>query len=230
MIDLVSAAVNGIGVYSIPEAARYARMHPETLRNWFAGRAGRPPLRQRAIECDEMKVITFLDFVEAVAIRALRVDGVSLPRIRQALQVAQERYGIAHPFAHRDHRTVLIGKDLHILFGDEPDTPVQISGQNVGQKSMRPCIQSYIRDLDFNEQGIAQLYRAFAFRGQDVVLNPKLHFGEPIIQQNGYTAETLYRAALAEGSMERAAFLYEVSIDAVEAAYRYCNVEIGLAA
>ena len=229
MINLADAAATGVGVYSIPEAARYARIHPATLRNWFAGGADRAPLRQSTIECAEMKVITFLDFVEAVAIRSLRIDGVSFPRIRQALKTARDEYGVTHPFAHQKHRTVLIGKDLHIFLGDDPENPVQLTGRNIGQKSMRPCIQEYIRDLDFDEKGIARLYRAFAFKGQDIVLNPRLHFGEPILQENGYTAETLYRAAVAEGSIQRAALLYKASENAVEAAYRYHH-ELALAA
>ena len=94
---------------------------------------------------------------------------------------------------------------------------------------MRPCIQEYIRDLVFDEKGVARLYHAFEFNGQKVVLNPKIHFGEPVIQENGYTTETLYRAAVAEGSIQRAAMLYKATEQAVETAYRYHH-ELGIAA
>lgn len=230
MISLLQAAEQGVGIYSISEAARYAKIHQNTLRNWFSGGSDRRPLRAGEIESGEFKAITFLDFVEAVAIRALRVDGVSFTRIREALRVAKEKYRIDHPFAHQKHRTVLIGPELHIFLEDDPENPVQLTGKNIGQKSMRPCIQEYIRDLDFDDKGVAKLYRAFQFKQQEVVLNPKLHFGEPVIRGCGYTAETLYKAALAEGNIERAATLYDVSPDAVEAAYRYFNNELGVAA
>jgi uncharacterized protein (DUF433 family) len=61
-------------------------------------------------------------------------------------------------------------------------------------------------------------------------MNPSVHFGDPIVQSHGYTAQTLYQAALAEGGIARAASIYEVSEVAVEAAYRYFNQELGVAA
>ena len=45
MISLLEAAKDA-GVYSIPEAARYAKMHQNSLRNWFAGGRDRAPLER----------------------------------------------------------------------------------------------------------------------------------------------------------------------------------------
>jgi uncharacterized protein (DUF433 family) len=61
-------------------------------------------------------------------------------------------------------------------------------------------------------------------------MNPKVYFGAPILLDSGVTAETLWRAAVAEGSYKRAAELYKVKPAAVEAAYRYYNGELGVAA
>jgi len=230
MISLASAATKGIGVYSIPEAARYAKIHPNTLRYWFAGAGTHPPIRGAEIKSEEFKALTFLDLIEAVAIRSLRVDyDVPLQRIREAVKNAKSRYGIDYPFAHQSHKTVLIGRDLHIFLPRE-NSPVQITGRAVGQQSFKPCIERYMADLDFDANGMAYIYRAYQFKNQEIILNPKIQFGEPIVKENGYTAETLYRAAIAEGSIDRAAHLYDVSEDAVDAAYRYWSNELGLAA
>jgi uncharacterized protein (DUF433 family) len=86
-----------------------------------------------------------------------------------------------------------------------------------------------MHDLDFDQEGLATIYKAYRFGEQDIVLNPKIHFGEPILRASGYTARTLYRAAITEGSFERVASLYEVPKEAVETAYRYWNSELGLA-
>ena len=87
-----------------------------------------------------------------------------------------------------------------------------------------------MKELDFDEAGLAKLYTAYTHNGQDIVMNPFVHFGEPILKDNGYTAQTLYRAAIAEGGIEKAANIYEVSTASVEAAYRYFNQELGAAA
>ena len=110
MIDLLQAATTGHGVYSLPEAARYAKMHQKTLRSWFCGGTDRAALRPGEINSLEFKAITFLEFVEALAIRSLRRDySVSLQKIRAAINTAQDRYGVNHPFAHKAHRTPLGG-------------------------------------------------------------------------------------------------------------------------
>ncbi len=231
MVNLNEAATSGIGIYSVREAARYAKMHPLTLNDWFFGRSNRPPMRRSGIEANEQKVISFLNFVEAVAVRSLRVDyNVSFPKIREAIENAKRDYNIDHPFAHGDHRTVLIGKDLHIFLGEDQANPVQLTGRYKRQKSLRPCIEGYIQDLEFGEDRLAQLYTAAKYSNQRIVLNPKFYFGAPILLDSGITAETLWRAAVAEGSYTRAAQLYKVTEAQVEAAYRYYNGELGVAA
>jgi uncharacterized protein (DUF433 family) len=229
MVSVLDAAMD-TGLYSIPEAARYAKMHQNSLRNWFAGGSDREPIRKLEIDSPDFKAITFLDLIEAVAIRSFRVDyNVSFQKIREAVRNAKDKYGIDHPFAHEKHKTVLVGKDLHIFIGEDAD-PVQLTGKLIGQKSMKPCIEAYIKDLEFDLSGMAKLYTAFRYKDQQVIMTPKFHFGEPAIRENGYTAKTLYGAAIAEGSLERAAELYEATVNAVEAAYRYCNSELALAA
>lgn len=230
MVTSFQAATEGLGVYSVAEAARFARMPVATLNRWFFGGGDFKPMRDSGITAAEGKQITFVDFVEALAIRSLRADHhVSLQKIKEAIRNAREHYGIEHPFAHQTHQTVLIGKDLHIFLWQDAD-PVGLTGRDLGQKSMKPCIEAYMRDLEFDEAGLARLYRAYTHKDQGVVLNPKLHFGVPTLESCGFTAETLWRAAVAEGSIERAAEIYEVPAEAVEAAYRYWNQELGMAA
>lgn len=86
-----------------------------------------------------------------------------------------------------------------------------------------------MRDLKFSKGGLAELYTAFRFEDQAVIMNPAFSFGEPVMKENGYPAHVLWRAVIAEGSVERAAELYEASVGSVEAAYRYCSGELGMA-
>ena len=231
MVTTLHAATEGLGVYSVAEAARYARMPTATLNRWFFGTLSAAPMNRSGIEDERNKRISFTDFVEALAIRSLRVDyGVPLQKIKEAIQNAREKHGIEHPFARKDHQTVLIDKDLHIFLKDLSDNPIGLTGKDLDQVSMKPCIEAYMKDLEYDADGMAHLYRAFAFKNQEVVMNPQIRFGAPVLENSGYTAETLWRAAVAEGSIEKAAELYEVPIEAVEAAYRYWNHEIGTAA
>lgn len=231
MITFLDAATKGSGVYTAAEAARYAKIPIATLNAWFFGTQKRQPLRRGAIHDDGAKAVTFVEFVEALAIRALRIDHkISLQKIREAITTAKNEYGIDHPFAHKDHKTVLINQDLHIFLGSNEENPIGLTGKDRGQKSLKPCIEAYMMDLEFDENGLASIYTAYTHNNTHVVLNPARQFGQPVVAENGYSAETLWRAAVTEGGFERAADIYEVTPEAVEAAYRYCNSELGMAA
>jgi uncharacterized protein (DUF433 family) len=222
------------GLYSIPEAAKYARMPAATLSYWLYGDRVHTALRQSQIDADEGRFLTFLEFAEALAIRDLRANHhVSLPKIRQAIEEAKTTYKIDYPFANKKHKTYLIGKDLHITVTDELDL-VQISGKGRGQKQMRPCLEQFMRDLEFDAKDTASAYTAYRWNsgkrgGKQIIIsmNPAYCFGEPVVVGTGYRARTLWRAAVAEGSEEKAAENYDV--DSVIAASRYC-VEIEKAA
>lgn len=188
-------------------------------------------MRRGSIEESEHKVISFLDFVEALAVRSLRVDyNVSLTTIRNAIDFAQKQYSLDHIFARRDHRTQLDSKrQIHIIMKGE-DNPISISGKDAGQVSMQECVEGYMQDLNFDSKGIADLYTAFQFQGQKVVMKPTFNFGGPVMAENGYPPSVLWRSVVTEGSFERAAELYDASLESVKAAYRYCNGELGLVA
>jgi len=231
MITFLDAATKGCGVYTAAEAAKYAKIPIATLNAWFFGTQKRQPLRRGAIHDDGAKAITFVEFVEALAIRALRIDhNISLQKIREAITTAKNQYGIDHPFAHKDHKTVLINQDLHIFLDRNDGNPTGLTGRDKGQKSFKPCIEAYMKNLEFGDDGLASLYTAFTHKDTHVVLKPSMQFGQPVVAETGYSAETLWRAAVIEGGFERAAEVYEVTPEAVEAAYRYCNSELGMAA
>lgn len=215
------------GLYTMAEAAMYARIHPKTLNNWLYGNKGRGALRQSIIPKDEGKFLTFLEFVEALAIRNLRKNyNVPLQRIRDAIEHAKRAYNIDYPFANRDHQTFRIGNDLHIILKGE-ETLIQLSGKGKGQESMRPCLEQFMYDLEWDESAMACAYVAYRYsadkRNIKITMRPTQYFGTPIVEGTGYSALTLWEAALAEGSEKKVAEYYEIDTDSVIAACRYCE-------
>jgi uncharacterized protein (DUF433 family) len=219
---LVETITSASGLYTLSEASRFAGVHPATLQYWNYGTTGRKPLRDAEIARDEGKFLTFYEFVEALAIKSLRVDKhASLQKIRAAIQEASEKYGIKYPFAQQNHRTVLIGGDFHIFL--EIDAPTGLTGKDRAQKSFRPCLEPFMEALRFDEKKMACEYIAYRFGAGDKVIkmNPKFCFGEPMVSNTGYTAETLYKAAVAEGDYDRAAKFYDVEREYIVAACSY---------
>jgi uncharacterized protein (DUF433 family) len=233
-MKIVESARTARGLYTLLEAATYARIHPQTLGNWIYGTLSCDPLRPAMIPKDEGgKFLTFVEFVEALAIRNLRrTYNVPFQRIREAINEARTKYGVEYPFARQDHKIFRVGKDLHIVLSGE-EHPVGLSGKDRAQESLRPCLEPFMRDVEWNPQKMASAYIAYRYPVQDkniiIRMRPDMCFGSPLVEGTGHTAETLWRAALAEGSYQKAAEYYEVDCDSVVAACRYCD-ELQLAA
>lgn len=221
-MNIIESVKQEAGLYTLGQAAMFARMPVNTLNYWLYGTKTSDPLRASQIPREEGKFITFLEFVEALAIRSLRREhNVTLPKIREAIKEAQDRYSIQYPFAQQTHKTVIVGRDIHILLNN--DVVAGLSGRDKAQRSFKPFLEPYMRNLRFDAAQMACEFIAHRYGDGDRVIrmNPKKGFGEPLVANTGYPAETLWRAAVAEGSIEKACQYYEVDAESVAAACDY---------
>lgn len=210
----------GVGLYTPAEAAFYARVPTRLITRWLYGTAGRKSVLRPQLSDEEGKLVTFLDLVQALAVRAIRSQcRVPLEKIRQTVEVAEKKFGVVYPFA-RDHKTFLLGQEVVLELDD--GRLVQASGTHRGQPMMRQVIELYLRDLTFDPHGFASSYRPPVCVGKyGVVMDPKICFGEPVIRSCGYSALALWEAARAEGGIEEAAKAYGVTADEVALGCRY---------
>lgn len=226
----------GIGIYTPAEAAFYARVTRGVMTRWVFGDAKGKPVIERQLQDSKEKVVTFLDFVQTLAVREVRNrSGLSLQRIRQGVDEARNRYGIEYPLARRhtiylfsDQKGEGHGYILIRISGDDSegeDRFIQLTGRGKGNLMMRPVVEMFLQDLQFDpETGLANLYSPMNDGGASIVLNPHRRFGEPIVDPGGYTAETLWHATNTEGGIEAAAEAYGVTIGEVKLANRYFDM------
>ncbi len=221
---LVESVMTGKGLYSLSEAAFYAKMPQATLSSWFFGRKGRDAYRDHSLPDEVQRFLTFDEFIEAVAIRSLRNEHkFSLQEILDALKFAEDTWQIRHIFSHPRHRAAVEPgqKGLFIyLEGDED--PFQISKKRSrGQKQFQPMIQDYLKLLDFDASEHVISYKPAVLHGKTISMQPSLCFGEPIVKDAVYPVRVLYDAYKAEGGIKKAADLYEVDFASVQAAVEY---------
>ena len=206
---------SGTGLYTLGEVAKYARMSPMTVGRWFKGDG----YCKRVFSLEDSKVITFLDFVQLLAVRDLRDYGVELQKIRDAVDRASSQFGIQYPFACK-HTTFLFDNEIWI----QPDgkTVTQLSGKRHGQKGITTIVEQFYKDISFNEKtGLAETYKAFEKNEHRIVMNPTMRFGEPLVDDCGCTAIALFEAAKSEGSAAEAARIYGVGVDQVQMCVDY---------
>jgi hypothetical protein len=227
-----------IGLYTPAEAAFYARIRTQLMTSWLYGGKNRQPVvePQRG---PEVRDVSFLDFVQALAIRAIRRDyRISLQKIRGAVEFAKAHYGESHPLATR-HKTFLFDRNsaknekpddedsryelvINLEENGKTESLVQLTGHKAGNRLIGEIVELFLKDVSFDGSGRAAEYRAFAYGDLAVTMNPHRHFGEPLLP-SGYPAQTLWEAVPIEGSIEAAAKAYGIDATEVELACRYLD-------
>jgi uncharacterized protein (DUF433 family) len=212
----------GIGLYTVDQAALYAGVPSQTMGRWIYGNArGQAVFTPQLGAATSEKFVTFLDFVQAIHIRQIRADfKIPLTKIRQAIDVAQTAYDVQYPFAMR-HTTYIFGSEVIIKLNDEEFA--QLSGEHRRHRLISQVVKLHMKDLTFDDNGLAKCYQAWKYGPINVEMNPAFRFGEPLIPSCGYSAHTLWEAAKAEGGFEAAAAAYGVTADEVEVGYRFYN-------
>lgn len=213
----------GVGLYTWSEAARLVGVRAVELRRWLRGYsfpgkdAARhmPPLWERDLASADVDGMSFQDLLEARVVLALRQEGLSLQFIRRAREMAGLIFGTPHPFS-----TNFILTDGRSVFAQ---TPAEREGkervldivrrQLAFNKVLAPSLRGVV--FDENERAI----RWFPMpRREAVVIDPKIAFGKPIVTEGHVRTDILADAVTVEGSKLRVARLYEVPLEAVEAA------------
>jgi len=151
------------GRYTVAEVARYARISVPRLNYWLYGDREHSALHQPTITRTEGKWLTFLEFVQVLAARTLRNQyHLSFQKIRAAVNEARDAYGIEYPFANQDHQAFLVGSDLHIQLKGAP-APVGLTGKDKKQQSLRPCIEPFMENLEFDDKKTAMAFIAYRY-------------------------------------------------------------------
>jgi uncharacterized protein (DUF433 family) len=204
----------GIGVYSVPEAARLIGMPSQTLRRWVNGSdhledARNPLWSAQYAKSDDDQYLGFRDLVEARIVKALRLSGVPLQTVRRCLERARVIIGDEHPFSTRNFKSDGKTLFLEILKGDDDTILVDL---RQGQQAFKAIFAQSLNGLEFGDE-VAE--RWWLNGRKTIVADPKRSFGHPIIASNGMSTACVAEAVLAEGAAERVAQLYEMRVSEV---------------
>jgi uncharacterized protein (DUF433 family) len=214
----------GIGLYTVPEAARLTRVAPGRIRRWRRGysfRRGGEARHSAALwepqvpEIDGATVLGFLDLMEIRFVDRFGSAGVSPQTVRQAVARARELIGRDHPFATRRFRTDGRGIFAQIARDEGEDNLLDlVKNQYAFNRVISPSLYD---DLDFSPSDEALWWWPLG-RKRGVAVDPARSFGQPIIAKTGIATGVMAAAVEAEGSIEAAARWYAVEPALVKAA------------
>lgn len=217
----MSVSNYGIGIYTAPEAARMVGMNAGTLKRWLVGYdhdgKNEPELwKPQYAVGDDGLLLGFRDLVEARIVNALRRQGIGLPTIRTCIQRARGIVGDDRPFSTRQFKTD--GKSIFLEITKELAEPELIDLKK-SQGVFRHVVEPSLQGLDFGDSGAE---RWWLLPGKKtVVADPHRAFGQPIIADTGMTTARAMQIVKAEGSVERAAKVYELPVRLLRDALAY---------
>ena len=216
----------GIGLYSIPEAARLARASRTDVARWMFGhdykahgeRRHADPVAGEQLKVDDVKTLNFYDLLEVRLVRELRESGVSLQAIRKAALNAKQLFNSTHPFVLRRIQTD--GRNIFAQAANDTgdDKLLDLVRKKYAFKKILET--SLVKGVEFSNDVASRWYPVPNSRA--VVLDPLRNFGKPTIAKCGVPTWTLYQAFLAEDrDRDRTARIYDVTSRAVDHAVRF---------
>ena len=191
--------------YSPAETSRLVGMNPARVRRWLRGyhyewgaaeernRGTKTPVICRHQDSDE-PFASFLDLIELRIINAFLDKGLTLHKIRLALDEAGKLLQADHPFARRSFYTE--GKEIY-LFASTGHRQGLLQLCSGGQWTIANVVLTYARQLDFSAiTGFAERWFPRGRTG-GIVVDPTIAFGAPTIigrRTKTWVVHDLYRA------------------------------------
>lgn len=222
----------GIGIYSIPEAARISRVPASYIRRWLWGykypvkgqlhRAG-PLWAPQLPEVDDVRALTFKDLIEIQFVYRFRQQGISLQTIRKTIGLATELLDRTFPLSSVRFKTD--GKKVFAQVIEDPAERGYVFDLRTGQYLLDYVLDYLYDALEYSE--FDELIRWWPL-GKDrrVMVDPKRSFGRPIVLE-GVQTNILANSFRAQGDIKAVAGWFEVSESSVSDALEF---ERGLAA
>ena len=207
----------GVGLYSVPEAARITRIPAQHIRRWLWGyrytaggkRRHRPPLW--APELPPLaagKGLSFRDLVEIQFVHRFRQEGLSLQFIRRTIDKATELLEKTYPLSSVRFKTD--GKRIMAQVVDElTEERGSVFDLETGQYLLDYVLDHLYDALEYSQ--FDDLLRWWPLgKDRNVCVDPKRSFGSPIVRE-GVPTGIIAGAFKAEGSIEAVARWFEIN-------------------
>jgi uncharacterized protein (DUF433 family) len=208
-------------VYGMSQVDRLLGLASGTARRWIDGyeRGGKkyPPVVR--VEPTGEDVVTWGEFVETRLLSEYRDAGVSMVKMRPAVERLRETYHRRYPLAHarpyaQDRELVMKVQESVGL-----DRDLRLVLVRNGQLVLAQPAQNFFESAQFSPAAdvVERLRPVSAI--QDVVLDPLRQFGEPVVRS--VRTEVIAEQVRAGEPIDAIAAIYELPRTWVEAAVRY---------
>ena len=183
MVDYVNR-----GVYTYSEASRLLNFSSARIRGLLNGyKNSKPVLNKNTIICDEKEYLSFLDLIEIKFIKYFLEIGIKRSEIIKAYKKARKELSMEHPFA-----TKFTTDGVYIF----ADNNYQLLGLSANQYAFRDFFELY-DGIDFKNELVSS-WKPYPKDLKNVILDPEIRYGQPVIVGYNILTRTLYDIYIAE--------------------------------
>jgi uncharacterized protein (DUF433 family)/DNA-binding transcriptional MerR regulator len=161
--------------YQVKEAARYAEVTTQTVRNWqhnnFAAGAA---IAERKLR----ESLSYLQLQELAIVSAMRGQGIKLQKIRLARDYLRQKFSLEFPFS--DKRVKSDGQDILMELKELGGSVKLLVANRGGQYVWQEMIGNRFKEFEY-EKNLAIRWHVGGTAG-GVVIDPRISFGAPAVK------------------------------------------------
>ena len=202
------------GIYEIPLAARLTQIPESRVRAWTTGygkkRKG-PLIDSQYEKLGGRYAMGFLDLIEVRFVDKFIEQGVKPQTMRLVIENAKKELGVSHPFSVSSQKFKMDkhGKKVFLEMIEQQDRRLLDLTNN--HFAMVEIIQQTLLDgVEFDAEGLARRWYPERAKYSDILLDPRIAFGKPIIHGHNITTYAVMDAFKAEGNIDAVADWFDI--------------------
>ncbi|MDQ2796849.1 MAG: DUF433 domain-containing protein [Actinomycetota bacterium] len=202
-------------IFTLREAAGYLDVPKSTIHAWARPTAGKSLITvfpRRGAQA----TVPFIGFAEAYVLAAFRRAGVPLQRIRPAVAALSRNIGLDHALASK--RLYTDGAEVLYDYAARrnEDDLLELVVVRTGQHQFSEVVRDYLKRITYGGDGWASRVRLPSYQHAEVVVDPKIAFGLPLVVNGGARVEDLVDRFVAGDSVADIAYDFDVPPEEVE--------------
>ncbi len=203
-------------IFTLRETAAYLGIPKSTVQWWARPPGSKRPLITCFSARGRQATVPFIGFAEAFVLSSFRKAGVPLQRIRPAVNVLAKEIGVEHALASKrlytDGAEVLF--DYASKHGEREVMDLVVV--RTQQRQFSEIVEGYLKRIQYGGDGWADSVLLPAYENAEVIVDPKVAFGLPLVVHGGARVEDLVDRFQAGDSVADIAADFSVPPDQVE--------------
>ena len=210
--------IREIPAYSIEDVSRYVKIPRKTVEYWITGNGTPPVIVTPSVHPPRF---SFNNLIEFHLLSTIRVKGVKLKKIREAIRSMMRRWS-RHPLLKATLSTDGVDVFSESLPGD------LVNESRGGQVAFRELLEIYLHRIEWDESSHVPLIlypfvrtKAPSSEPRLIQINPRVAFGRPVIAGTGISTALVAARFNGRESVASLAEEYGRKIQEIEEAIRW---------